>query len=70
MYEILSEEVKDNMIITKLRASNGATVIMKEPIHTPEEQQEINDNFIMAAAKIVYPNVDLSQVSKITLICD
>ncbi len=70
MYQILSVEEKEDATITVFRASNGALVTMREPHHTPEEQQIINDNFLMAAAAICYPDVDLSQVSKITLICD
>lgn len=70
MYEILSVEEKDNMTITVFRASNGALVTMREPHHTPEEQQKINDNFLMAAAAICYPDVDLSKVKKIAMICD
>ena len=70
MYEILSVEEKEDATITVFRASNGALVRMREPHHTPEEQQRINENFLMAAAAICYPDVDLSQVSKIRLICD
>ncbi|MGN0598683.1 MAG: hypothetical protein ACI4JK_02210 [Oscillospiraceae bacterium] len=70
MYEILSVEEKDNMTITVFRASKGALVTMREPHHTPEEQQEINENFLMAAAAICYPDVDLSKVKKIAMICD
>lgn len=70
MYQIISEEVKDNVIITVFRASNGVLVTMREPIHTPEEQQRINDDFLAAAAAIVYPDKDLSNVSKIIMICD
>ena len=70
MYEILSVEEKDDATITVFRASSGALVRMREPHHTPEEQQEINDNFLMAAAAICYPDVDLSKVKKIAMICD
>lgn len=70
MYQIISEEIKDNAIITVFKASNGALVTMREPIHTPEEQQKINDNFLAAAARICYPGYDLSHAAKITMICD
>lgn len=68
--EIYSEEIVGKLKITKGRTSNGVFFEMREPIHTPEEQQEIIDNFLQAAAKIVYPGIDLSRVSKITMICD
>lgn len=68
--EIISEEIKDNMKIWSFRMSNGTTVTCREPIHTPEEQQKINDKFVEACMAIVYPDVDLSQVKKMTLICD
>lgn len=70
MYQILSEKVKDNAVITAFRASNGAMVIMREPIHTPEEQQRITENFLVAAAKMLYPDVNPDEVERIILIND
>lgn len=68
-YKVISREVKDNVVISVLRMANGATVTSRKPIHTPEEQQKINDDFLLACARILYPNMDLSNVKKITMIC-
>lgn len=67
---ILSEEYTDKAKITVFRMPSGAIGRMIEPFHTKEEQDKINQNFLMACARIVYPGVDLSKVKKITMICD
>lgn len=69
MYQIISEKIESGVITTIFRASNGALVTMREPIHTPEEQQKINNDFLVAAAAICYPGKDISNVSKISMIC-
>lgn len=66
-YTVLSKEIVDGYKITKIKSYSGATVTMKEPIHTPEEEQAIMDKFIPAAMAIIYPEVDLSKVKKMTL---
>lgn len=67
---VISEEYTDKAKITVFRMPCGTTVRMTEPFHTKEEQDKINQNFLMACARIVYPDVDLSKVKKITMICD
>ncbi len=67
--EILSDKIENNERVRVFRTDKGATVVMHEPLHTPEEEQKIYSNFVMAAAKIMYPDMDLSN-TKITLICD
>ena len=69
-YEIFYDEIVDNVRITKFRMKNGATVTCRDPIHTPEEQAIISSNFAKAAARIVFPDVDLSKVKSITIICN
>ena len=70
-YEIFYDEIEDNVRVTKFRMKkNGAVGICRVPIHTPEEEKKILSNFAKAAARIVFPDVDLSQVKKITIICN
>ena len=70
-YEIFYDEIVDNVRITKFRMKkNGAVGICRDPIHTPEEQAIISSNFAKAAARIVFPDVDLSRVKSITVICN
>ena len=69
-YEIFYDEIVDNVRITKFRMKNGAVGICRIPIHTPEEEEEILSNFAEAAARIVFPDVDLSRVKSITVICN
>lgn len=69
-YEIFYDEIEDNVRVTKFRMKNGTTVTCRDPIHTPEEEAKILSNFAKAAARIVFPNVDLSKVKKITVICN
>ncbi len=67
--EILSEKIENNEKVTVFRTDNGTTVTMHVPFHTPEEEQKIQSNFVRAAAKMLYPDMDLTN-TKITLICD
>ncbi len=69
-YTILSETGTDTEIATVARTDGGATIICREPIHTPDEEAEILSDFALACAQMMFPNKDLSQVKKICVICN
>lgn len=68
--QVIEEKIENDVKITTLRTSAGVTVTVREHIHTPAEEQKIYDDFLIAAAKIMYPEIDINRVSKITMICN
>lgn len=69
-YTILSETRTNKEITTVARTDGGATIVCREPIHTPEEEEKILSNFALACAHMMYPDKDLSNVKRIRVICN
>lgn len=67
MLEIISVEETETMIITKAKTSKGVLVTLKEPKHTPEEQNKIWDDFVDACARMLYPAEVVDNSKTITL---
>lgn len=69
-YTIISETRTEKEITTVARTDSGATIICREPIHTPEEEEKILSNFALACAHMVYSGKDLSNIKSIRVICN
>lgn len=66
-YQVISEEIKDDVKIAVLRTYNGATVICRIPIETPEQRKETSARICRALTKFAHPDWDLSKCKRMEI---
>lgn len=71
-YTVIKVEEQENYTVTTLRTACGATVICREPKHTPEELAELGASICRACVRLVKksedPNYDLSHLKHMEII--
>lgn len=67
-YTIISQEIVDNVKITKLRTHSGHTAICRIPIKSEEEEQKTREKVCAACIHFLYPDLDLTKVKRMEII--
>ena len=68
--KVISERIENGYIITEGIASNGVGLTLREPVRTAEERNEAWSGFARAAAKMVYPDLDIDSIKTVRLLGD
>ena len=66
--EVLNQEETETHYIDTIRTYGGATVIIRIPKHTPEENKVIKSQLTRALTRFAHPDVDLNTVEYMKII--
>ncbi|MCM1228219.1 MAG: hypothetical protein NC320_12525 [Clostridium sp.] len=66
--EVLNQEETETHYIDTIRTYGGATVVIRIPKHTSEENKALKCQLTRALTRFVYPDIDLDTVEYMKII--